>query len=80
MKWISIKDGLPDYDENILARVDAGLINKKCLIMEVTYTVLGFQFAFLYGKFFGDEFLGRDIHRFITHWMPLPEPPKGGGR
>lgn len=31
--------------------------------------------------FYRDEFFegdGKDITRFVTHWMPLPEPPKDG--
>ena len=61
-EWISVKDRLPKHEENVLL---------------------------CFGKFMGvgyyDEvdqsfYDAEDDYRFVddvTHWMPLPSPPKG---
>jgi hypothetical protein len=62
MEWISVKDRLPEYQCCVL--VFAG----------------GLQYV---GRHFGDEWRywspmaqgGVDVEP--THWMPLPQPPKG---
>lgn len=60
--WISVKDRLPEDD--------------------ATYLVYGRNgYGIVFAVYYGDgEWLTCDdltnITRFVTHWMPLPEPPK----
>ena len=65
-KWISVEDRLPEYDQVVLCYKDGrGVrIGKH---MPATYAdgVVAFKD------------LVRDYAFGATHWMPLPEPPKG---
>lgn len=60
--WISVKDRLPEDD--------------------ATYLVYGRNgYGIVFAVYYGDgEWLTCDdltnITRFVTHWMPLPKPPK----
>ncbi len=63
--WISVKDRMPEDD--------------------ATYLVYGRNgYGIVFAVYYGDgEWLTCDdltnITRFVTHWMPLPEPPKENG-
>jgi hypothetical protein len=59
MEWISVEDGLPDYDTNVLVYWLSG--NQSVL----------FFWADKWDNL--SIAMGGDDH--ITHWMPLPEPP-----
>ena len=69
MEWISVKDELP----------------KVCQWVLVVYTPNNVrqartEMAYL-AEFFGRKFwylteIGIDSFEKVTHWMPLPEPPK----
>lgn len=66
-EWISVKDRLPPKD-----------VTKKYLVVVVGDKVYeGKPFVttrfFCNGKFEPFQYLHE---RYITHWMPLPEPPK----
>ena len=63
MEWISIKDKLPEYytDVVVIER------NGDASWYMVAYLAIGGIWA-LAG--------GRRIIGVVTHWMPLPEPPK----
>jgi len=63
-EWISVKDALPKEDEEYICFVSNGSDEDF---------VTSFIFA---GGEFGDEIHGNKFNKFITHWMPLPEPPK----
>lgn len=60
-KWISVKDRLPEDDADYLVWVA-----DTCTVERAMY--------------YGDgEWLTEDLDdltRLVTHWMPLPEPPK----
>ena len=60
MKWISVKDRLPEYEKTVMGwdaeMRDMGIVN------------------FIYGQFL--DILDMSETN-VTHWMPLPEPPKG---
>lgn len=62
MEWISVKDRLPADD--------------------ATYLVYGRNwYGIVVAIYYGDgKWLASNdltnITRFVTHWMPLPEPPK----
>lgn len=67
-QWISVKDRLPDESEIILA-VNNTLPYDQCIAQ------YGF---FTGGKFYYDYSINNEDIEIenITHWMPLPEPPK----
>lgn len=58
VKWISVKDRLPDEEERVLVAVDSDKSDTKIDTDRMVY---------------------RQWVRWgmsVTHWMPLPEPPK----
>ena len=63
--WISVKQRLPELNEKVLTLDKWGHIRDRELYAFIAGTVL-----------FRPDGLrpGKDI----THWMPLPEPPKEG--
>ena len=74
-KWISVEDRLPPYGQKVLAYwrpVDhkERPFHRQIIIAEQTpYGVDGDWWA--NGRNY-------DTETFITHWMPLPEPPEKG--
>lgn len=70
-EWISVEDRLPDYGEPVL-------ICANDVVQSVTFMRDGFEDTadWFEPYHFGDddEFL-RVWASFVTHWMPLPEPP-----
>lgn len=68
-QWVSVEDRLPEESENVLMHYE--LVNKKGIKHFATY--LGFYY---YGdwKFAENGDVVKD--RNVTHWMPLPQPPK----
>ena len=72
-EWVSVDDKLPPYNHNVL-------VYRPNMAMKILVDN--------YGAYYGeddDEWhegwarYGEDIHNnpLITHWMPLPQPPKG---
>ena len=61
-QWISVKDRLPEPDENPVLAGNAEL----CFVNTAWYHVATKRWELPSG-FFCE----------VTHWMPLPEPPKG---
>ena len=58
-EWISVKDRLPEYENQVLTyRGESGIIVERMFP--------GATWDFDY-----------DIIDAVTHWMPLPQPPKG---
>jgi hypothetical protein len=67
MKWISVDDRLPDVDEFLGANFRGNAFVAFCWKYKVHNPNGDFY------KYTG----GSVIHKNnITHWMPLPEPPK----
>lgn len=63
-RWISVKDRLPDDQRNVL------VVNGHCYIRIVGYWgKRGGQWRWLHNGCFAH-------YNDITHWMPVPEPPK----
>lgn len=58
MKWISVKDRLP----------------------QTVNVLVAYRFGVMEAKYFENEFRlpnnWRTLVPEVTHWMPLPEPPK----
>ena len=62
-KWISVKDRLPEEKVNCI-------VNYKHAYCDTDgYWAIGFCY------YDGEKFKFNPIYK-ITHWMPLPEPPK----
>lgn len=73
--WISVKDDLPyKHEELILNKEHPFLINKVLIKTEVRVHI-----AFMIKDIINDKWIwygyGKDEDQ-ITHWMPIPEPPK----
>lgn len=62
-EWISVDDRLPPRGERVLATTGGGVFVVWTDNDDEWY-IGGIRFE----QFFG----------FVTHWMPLPEAPKGG--
>lgn len=63
-KWISVKDRLPEEADRYL-----------CNIKSFAFPGLFYQAILKYDKHGFQE--GHIYTDDVTHWMPLPEPPKG---
>jgi hypothetical protein len=61
MEWISVKDRLPEKEDDVLAYEFRGDIS-------ISY-ISGNDWRNLESGWILDE-------SHVTHWMPLPEPPK----
>jgi hypothetical protein len=70
MEWISVNDRLPKRD---------GESSIYCLVFETfkTITVRPYNEAHsCWDQEDGDDYYTDAVGGKITHWMPLPEPPK----
>ena len=67
-EWISVEERLPEADVEVLVVVKIG--DRVSVVTDRIYANKWFN----YGK------IGH-LPGYVTHWMPLPEPPKmkGGG-
>jgi len=63
-EWISVKDRLPEDDSDVLAYSRNG---EECRIYPANYAK---------GVWF-DCIFTTPVTDTTTHWMPLPQPPKG---
>jgi len=76
MEWISVKDRLPKEDGAYIVNdskvcFPAYIINDECSILSYDNNDDGDVFCYHY-----DDGLYMRYHKnYITHWMPLPEPP-----
>lgn len=83
MKWISIKDRLPEHRKLVLVLTNA-YAQAVTIFLKDEFTT---QFLKDHGVNIPDDCLHGDGYAFcsqenrgnilngITHWMPLPEPP-----
>ena len=67
MEWISVKDGLPCKDKEVLVVTEQNAIMVGWLSLEFNALVwLLTPYGYTYDEEFGK----------VTHWAYLPEPPK----
>ena len=65
-EWIPVTERLPEKGQEVLVfDTRENWTGFAWLRPDETWTALGFDFPFDLGE--------------VTHWMPLPEPPKGDG-
>jgi len=70
-EWISVKDKLPEIGSEVIVLKNDG--NVTALARYIRYE--GAK------EYFWDNFYGGSnlcLQESITHWMPLPNPPKEG--
>lgn len=74
--WISVKDRLPEYDKTVLVVNEDGYMHTAVRIKGSIARIDEWQIKF--GVYFIDnDVWEEDEQGKITHWQPLPEPPKG---
>ena len=65
-EWISVKDKLPDEEQKVL-----------CFTCDEEIVVADFShFSYDFGELGEWHYWGIRPPEFVTHWMPLPEPPE----
>lgn len=80
-KWISVSDKLPDEDCKCLVYKSAiaqGIITASFTHNLESIDEYDFSGEKRAGFFYYDSEYGYCEMLHITHWMPLPEPPKDG--
>lgn len=68
MEWISVKDRMPEPNTQVLGWYKDNPFSKFCPEV-VSWNGNGWVFVY-----------GRRYVTAVTHWMPLPEPPKENER
>ena len=70
-EWISVKDRLPKLDEEVL-------VSAKDLHIKTNYYEVWSLFKCHSGELIWVDNSGDGYNLTeVTHWMPLPQPPKG---
>lgn len=69
MKWVSVKDRLPDSEERVLT-ITVYKQNRKD-VPQIFYYLNNYSFVLKRWEYPEDQ-----CYEKITHWQPLPEPPK----
>ena len=79
-EWISVKDRLPalhtdDYEESDGSRVQFEVSDDQWVITASNHqTKARYETGVVFQGWVGEH--GETIYG-VTHWMPLPQPPKG---
>ena len=72
--WISVKDDLPcNHSDLVLTYNDIPFSTKRVLVMTDIHTLFLCDMKKDNGRGWIWNYLTKDK---ITHWMPIPEPPK----
>jgi hypothetical protein len=80
--WISVKDRLPDKSGKYLVTVTSNVDCKPFVKTAWFLLKLWDNWQFKYEcepnvpGFYNGDGEGDWVERMVTHWMPLPEPPK----
>ena len=74
-KWISVKDRLPEEDENyIVTACDEGCSAGEGIWYSTVVVVAEYYKGSWTWYDGGSEY---SLEGIVTHWMPMPNPPKG---
>ncbi len=86
MEWISVKDRLPENGRNVLICIENveiyGRHNELKNIQRLILCGYHYDGVWLTAHCHGCEYIEKmnekfpDEHITVTHWMPLPDPPK----
>lgn len=92
-EWISVEDSLPEYYKPVLvfcAKSGYKHDGLKTIVASYQSAKESFETSEIYDSeddaadswiaevsMFDSEYAGKFIHEEITHWQPLPEPPRG---
>jgi len=71
VKWISVKDKMPDAGKDVLVYINGD--DPEIDVSYHTFEVLHKENIWHYGNQLMFE---TSWFQEVTHWMPLPEPPK----
>lgn len=81
-QWISVKDRLPDKDGNYLCYLECGDVCQSVFDSTIASEGEKFPFGEWVGVYNSDTLGFADSYweeyDAVTHWMPMPEPPKEG--
>ena len=73
-EWISVQERLPDFEQNVLVYAEVKLENiSPESVMVVTHRHK-YRLTDCWSRAEPSQYFNADYK--ITHWMPLPEPPK----
>jgi hypothetical protein len=68
MGWISVKDELPNYRENVIVFTEKHI--------DVGHLARGRYGSLWWERDSVDVWKDNEVLRDVTHWMPLPEEPE----
>ena len=72
-QWISVEEDLPCNNPN---NIHFGFTNKVLVMDNNKNTFIAFMKKYKDGKWVWGSDDNFDLSHLITHWMPIPEPPK----
>lgn len=78
VKWIPVTERLPEEDCKILAACSTLHYQRICRFAKNLTEIDKFVFDGKQGFYDYDSERGYYEVGWVTHWMPLPEPPKDG--
>lgn len=73
-RWVSVDDRLPNVDERVFVYIPRPDNHYNTEIAYISYGNDDYPYWVLRDK---SQFYSTRFH-YISHWMPLPEPPKEG--
>ena len=75
-KWISVEERMPEHGTDVLVLTAPGTLSlgQNCVVAEYIHPRMEKSGVFI------NFYAGYDDKNIlaVTHWMPLPEPPKEG--
>jgi hypothetical protein len=79
MEWISVKDRLPKKNIKVIVRLKCRVDKDSKIIIS---SMMSNNKTYIYDKdkTLDDGFEDENYSWVVTHWMPLPEPPKNQKR
>jgi len=77
MKWISVEDRMPSNDTEVLT-IKNNSISDYCYphTNEEAQLIAFFSGEVWWDSAFPEEVKEDNMVEYVTHWMPLPEPPE----